>query len=395
MAPAANIVDVRVLDANGNGRLSSVIRGVEWALAHRAQYNIRVINLSLGAPPAPTYRADLLAGAVEMAWKRGIVVVVASGNDGPGGGTVQSPGMDPFAITVGATDDQGTVSLPMTSWRGSRRGARPLVGSRSRIWWRPAAGSSRFGVPGSTLDGLFADHRVTASGGSSYFRLRGTSIATGVAAGAAALMLPRQPSLTPDQVKERLTATAQDYGPNGAPPLPNPLADGAGLLDARAAAWSGGRRRQRRRVRRRRLRALGLLRALRAAAGLARPDHLRHRLAVADLGDADLGRGGVGQSGLGGGRVGRRGLGRRSLGRRGLGRRGLGRRGLGRRGLGQHCRGLRVNCSRFVSNGQAPFEVWRHTMDLLDSLLENPQQQQARAHNTRVEGFDQSVETTD
>jgi Ice-binding-like/Subtilase family len=238
MAPAANIVDVRVLDANGNGRLSSVIRGIEWVLAHRAQYNIRVINLSLGAPPAPTYRADLLSGAVEMAWKRGIVVVVASGNDGPAGGTVQSPGIDPYAITVGATDDQGTLSLSddqlawFSSW-GTPTGGQPkpdLVAPGRRL--------VSIRVPGSTLDGLFADHRVTATNGSSYFRLTGTSQATGVVSGAAALMLARQPTLTPDQVKKILVATTQGYGPNGIPVLPNPLADGAGLLDAQAAYLS-------------------------------------------------------------------------------------------------------------------------------------------------------------
>ncbi|MCA1645817.1 MAG: S8 family serine peptidase, partial [Chloroflexi bacterium] len=238
MAPAANVVDVRVLDANGNGRLSSVIRGVEWVLAHRAQYNIRVINLSLGAPPAPSYRTDLLASAVEMAWRRGIVVVVASGNAGPAGGTVQSPGNDPYAITVGATDDNGTLSLAddvlawFSSW-GTPAGGQPkpdLVAPGRRL--------VSIRVPGSTLDGLLADHRVTASNGSSYFRLTGTSQATGVVSGTAALMLARQPALTPDQVKKILVATTQGYGPNGTPVLPDPSADGSGLLNAQAAYLS-------------------------------------------------------------------------------------------------------------------------------------------------------------
>jgi ice-binding like protein/subtilase family protein len=235
MAPAASLVDVRVLDANGNGRLSSVIRGIEWVLAHRLQYHIRVINLSLGAPPAPAYRADLLAGAVELAWRAGIVVVVAAGNDGPTPGTVQSPGSDPFAITVGATDDQGTLSLSddqlawFSAW-GTPSGGQPkpdLVAPGRRL--------VSIRVAGSTLDGLFPDHRVTAANGSAYFRLTGTSQATGVVSGAAALVLARQPALTPDQVKQILVATTQAYGPNGTPVLPDPLADGSGLLDAGAA----------------------------------------------------------------------------------------------------------------------------------------------------------------
>jgi subtilisin family serine protease len=238
MAPAANIVDVRVLDANGNGRLSSVIHGIEWVVANRAQYNIRVINLSLGAPPAPTYRVDLLAAAVEMAWKRGIVVVVAAGNDGPAGGTVQSPGIDPYAITVGATDDQGTLTLAddqlawFSSW-GTPTGGQPkpdLVAPGRRL--------VSIRVPGSTLDGLFAEHRVTATNGSSYFRLTGTSQASGVVSGAAALMLARQPALTPDQVKMILVATTQSYGPDSGAVSPHPLADGSGLLNTQAALLS-------------------------------------------------------------------------------------------------------------------------------------------------------------
>src|SRR5439155_1361265 len=58
IAPQANVVDVRVLGSTGSGRISSVIRGIEWVLAHRAAYNIRVINLSFGAPARLPYRLD-------------------------------------------------------------------------------------------------------------------------------------------------------------------------------------------------------------------------------------------------------------------------------------------------------------------------------------------------
>src|SRR5205814_10430660 len=108
VAPSANLVDVRVLDSNGNGRDSSVILGIQWALDHRVAYNIRVLNLSLGAPAPANYRLDPLAAAVEMAWLRGLVVVAASGNTG---GAPDSPGADPYVITVGATDDAGTAPV--------------------------------------------------------------------------------------------------------------------------------------------------------------------------------------------------------------------------------------------------------------------------------------------
>ena len=108
IAPGANVVDVRVLDRNGNGRISSVIRGIEWVLDHRAQYNIRAINLSLGMPARLPYQLDPLCAAVEIAWRRGVVVLAAAGNRGPAAGTVDSPGVDPYVITVGATDDRAT-----------------------------------------------------------------------------------------------------------------------------------------------------------------------------------------------------------------------------------------------------------------------------------------------
>src|SRR5204863_7563894 len=83
IAPQANVVDVRVLGSTGSGRISSVIRGIEWGLAHRDAYSIRVSNLSFGARANLSYRGDPMAAAVEIAWRRGLVVVAASGNGGP------------------------------------------------------------------------------------------------------------------------------------------------------------------------------------------------------------------------------------------------------------------------------------------------------------------------
>ena len=79
--------------------------------------NIRVINLSLGRPVYESYTLDPLCQAVEQAWKAGIVVVVAAGNEGrnnaantSGYGTITAPGNDPYVITVGAMNTKGTPS---------------------------------------------------------------------------------------------------------------------------------------------------------------------------------------------------------------------------------------------------------------------------------------------
>ena len=240
MAPGVHLVDVQVLDANGNGRLSSVVAGLGWVVEHRAQYNIRVVNLSFGAPAPSSYRVDPLSAAVEIAWKRGLVVVAAAGNTGPAGGTVESPGIDPYVVTVGATDDQGTLTTRddtlawFSSW-GGPAGGRPkpdLVAPGRRL--------VSIRVPGSTLDRLYADHAVAARNGASYFRLTGTSQASAVVAGAAALLLAGQPALTPDQVKSILLGTTQSVGQSGLI-SPDPTAGGSGMLDAAAAYNSGPR----------------------------------------------------------------------------------------------------------------------------------------------------------
>jgi len=237
VAPQARIVDVRVLNAAGAGRLSSVIRGIEWVLAHRGAYGIRVINLSFGAPETSSYRTDPLAAAVEIAWKAGVVVVAASGNNGPAPNTTATPGIDPYAITIGATDDAGTADTsddsfaPFSAWGSADSNAKPDVVA-------PGRRIVSIRVPGSAIDTLFPNRVVVAGNGATYLRLSGTSMATAVASGTVALLLDQSPGLTPDQVKAAFVATARAYGPNGAAPVPDPIADGSGLIDVSAAARS-------------------------------------------------------------------------------------------------------------------------------------------------------------
>jgi serine protease AprX len=233
IAPEANIVDVRVLDSRGAGRISSVVRGIEWVIAHRGVYNIRVMNLSLGAPVTVSYRTDPLSAAVEIAWQRGIVVVAASGNSGPQRDTVVSPGIDPYVITVGATDDLGTTTTGddvlafFSAWGTADSNAKPdLVAPGRRIVSLRAVGSM--------LDTLFSDRVVTAANGATYIRMTGTSMSTPIVSGAVALLLQRRPDLTPDEVKALLVSTAQPYGGESGS-TSDPAADGRGLLDIAAA----------------------------------------------------------------------------------------------------------------------------------------------------------------
>ena len=117
IAPKVRFVSLKVLDRQGAGTDSAVIAAIQRAIALKDTYNIRVINLSLGRPVMESYSTDPLCQAVEQAWKAGIVVVVAAGNEGrnnskgsSGYATITSPGNDPYVITVGAMKDAKTIS---------------------------------------------------------------------------------------------------------------------------------------------------------------------------------------------------------------------------------------------------------------------------------------------
>src|SRR5581483_9416362 len=117
IADGVNLINLRVLDKNGAGTDSQAIAAIEMAIQLKSQYNIRVINLSLGRPVYESYTLDPLCQAVEQAWQAGIVVVAAAGNDGRndaagtgGYGTIEAPGNDPYVITVGAMNTMGTPS---------------------------------------------------------------------------------------------------------------------------------------------------------------------------------------------------------------------------------------------------------------------------------------------
>src|SRR3984957_7446378 len=108
IAPQANLVIVRAFNGTGGGRYVDVISGLNWIVANRAKYRIRVINLSFGAPPESYYWNDPLNQAVMAAWHAGIVVVVAAGNEGPAPMTIDVPGNVPYVITTGALTDNYT-----------------------------------------------------------------------------------------------------------------------------------------------------------------------------------------------------------------------------------------------------------------------------------------------
>lgn len=229
IAPNAHIISLKVLDTTGSGTDSGVIAAIQQAIALKAQYNIRVINLSLGRPVTVSYLLDPLCQAVQQAWQAGIVVVVAAGNNGrdnsqgtDGYGTITAPGNSPFVITVGAMNTKGTLSAADDKI-GSYSSKGPtsidhivkpdLVAPGNRIF-SLSQGTLWFArtFPGNDVSQTaISEHTAIARSG--YYVMSGTSMATPMVSGAAALMIQKEPWLTPDEVKARLMKTATKFAP--------------------------------------------------------------------------------------------------------------------------------------------------------------------------------------
>ncbi|PKM47226.1 MAG: peptidase S8 [Firmicutes bacterium HGW-Firmicutes-8] len=228
-APKANLIGIKALNRTGSGLVSTLLAGIQWCINNKDKYGIRVLSMSLGGPATQSSRNDPLCQAVRKAWKSGIVVCAAAGNDGPKAGTINSPGIEPKIITVGGLDDKGTIAVSDdTVAPFSSRG--PTIDSLQKPdVVAPGANIISLRDPKSYLDKTIPGSRV----GRWYMSLSGTSMATPVCAGVAALILNKSPSLTPDQVKTLLIKTCRNISLD-------PNAGGAGLVDAKLADGSTG-----------------------------------------------------------------------------------------------------------------------------------------------------------
>jgi serine protease AprX len=206
IAPGARLTSLKVGTTDGAVDVSQVIAAIDWVVAHRnddTRNPIRVLNLSYGTDGVQDYRLDPLTHAVENAWRAGIVVVVAGGNNGTDNPRLNNPAYDPYVLAVGASDTRNTVSagddlVPEFSSRGdSSRRVDVVAPGRSVVSLR---------VPGGYIDETHPSARV----GDRFFKGSGSSQAAAVVTGAVALLLDARPDLRPDQVKAMLRSSAED-----------------------------------------------------------------------------------------------------------------------------------------------------------------------------------------
>ncbi|MGC4925126.1 S8 family peptidase [Streptomyces sp. DT117] len=187
VAPGAQLINAKVLDDRGAGDDSGVIAGVDWAVAQGAD----VINMSLGGPDTPGID-PLEAQVNKVSAEKGVLFAIAAGNNGPGLGTIASPGSADAALTVGAVDDGDAMA--------DFSGVGPRTGD--------GAVKPDLTAPGVGITAAAA----TGTGGQNppgYATLDGTSMATPHVAGAAAILKQKNPAWTGAQIKAALTGSAE------------------------------------------------------------------------------------------------------------------------------------------------------------------------------------------
>jgi serine protease AprX len=231
VAPGAHIVSVKVASADGASDVSQVIAAIDWVVEHRDDkgMNIRVLNLSFGTESTQSATLDPLSFAVQQAWNKGIVVVVAAGNDGLAAKSMTMPAVNPDVIAVGAADSRGTETraddtvADFTNRGNASRHPDVLASGRSVVSLRD---------PGSYIDRTYPTAKLstTADPAQRFFRGSGTSQATAVVSGTVALLLQQRPTLKPDQVKQLLMSTADQIAG------PADIASGKGQINIAAAA---------------------------------------------------------------------------------------------------------------------------------------------------------------
>ena len=239
VAPAANLIVLKALDGAGFGYTSNVIAALDYAIANREKFNIRVINLSVAAGVYESYNKDPLTLAAKRAVDAGIVVVAAAGNLGRNSlgkvqyGGITAPGNAPWVLTVGASNHNGTADRADDEVASfSSRGPSAIDRSAKPDLVAPGVGIESITEPSSVLFAAHPRARIWGTSTTSsqpYLSLSGTSMAAPVVAATIALMLQANPALTPNAVKAILQFTAEHRDPY------DHRTEGAGFLNVRGA----------------------------------------------------------------------------------------------------------------------------------------------------------------
>ena len=195
IAPQCLFCIGKVLDQSGEGSIESMYNGLLWVMQNRLHHHIRILNISVGiGHPNEQSKIEEVVGLLEAVWKSGIVVVCAAGNGGPKEGSISPLGNSRKVITVGCHED---------GYFGNRRNLCENYsgrGDNEGLYRKPDVVA-----PGT--DVISCSNRQNG-----YVKKSGTSMATPIVSGAAALLLQKYPYMNNDQVKRKIVYSARDLG---------------------------------------------------------------------------------------------------------------------------------------------------------------------------------------
>lgn len=196
IAPKCHFIIIKILDRKGNGNTENVVESIKWLVAQKKQYQIRIINISIGMVlDAESAERKKLLQAVDYAWDHGIAVVAAAGNNGPEKNSVTVPGISRKIITVGCYDDTRE-EIGASRLKPDYSGQGPTDSCIVK---------PELVVPGTNVISC-------AAGLGSYVKKSGTSMAAPMVSGSIALLLSKYPNFSPAEIKLRLYERAVDIG---------------------------------------------------------------------------------------------------------------------------------------------------------------------------------------
>lgn len=201
IAPYCHLIVGKVLDKNGDGNIVDMKKGIDWVLENQEKYKIRILNISVGIGYVEDEKKmNELLNSVDDAWDKGIVVICAAGNMGPEPMTISPLGASKKVITVGCHEGGyfGKKSSLCENYSG--RGPSPFAVKKPDVV-----------APGTDIISCNSQCKASFHGyKNGYIKKSGTSMATPIVSGGAALLLQKYPLLTNEQVKRKINYSATD-----------------------------------------------------------------------------------------------------------------------------------------------------------------------------------------
>ena len=191
VSPKSDIVSIKALEENGETGAYKILEAMQWISDNYEKFGIKVVCMSFGSNPIG--KNDPLVVGAESLWNMGLVVVAAAGNSGPENYTIKSPGYSSKIITVGGFDDKREPNgeFDRNKFEIAKFSSRGPAG----MFFKPDLIAPAVNIKGATFNKQTKEF---------YVKMSGTSVATPIIAGICALIISKNPNITPDRLKIKL-----------------------------------------------------------------------------------------------------------------------------------------------------------------------------------------------